>query len=224
MQISIIICCFNRWAFTKACLNDLFKLNENDHEIIVIDNASSDETNEELSRIDRPNFHHIRNDENLFHSKACNIGFDKATGDNIVFMNNDIRVRENASSWTDDIVLYCKDHIIGTTMGQLDNNLNFIKEANKELDGNSYLSGWIIASSRKNFNKISVDNKVWNEEFPFYFNDTDLSFRARELGVPLKVIGLPVVHFGKVSARQLNVNKLYNEGRTKFIKHWSNKV
>ena len=54
-----------------------------------------------------------------------------------------------------------------------------------------------------------------------YFNDTDLSFRARKLGIKLEVIQLPdVIHFGKISSKQLDVNKLYNEGRKVFLKDW----
>jgi hypothetical protein len=56
-----------------------------------------------------------------------------------------------------------------------------------------------------------------------YFNDGDLSFRARKLNIKMDLISLPVVHFGKISSSQLNVNKLYNEGKKIFCKKWLKK-
>lgn len=54
-----------------------------------------------------------------------------------------------------------------------------------------------------------------------YFNDTDLSFRARKLGIKFDVVPLPdVVHFGKISSSQLNVHQLYIEGRNVFLRDW----
>lgn len=225
-KLSIVIPVFNKWNFTKSCINDLMQLPE-DIEIIIIDNASSDETNQNLVELDRSrqmrNFVHVRNEENVFHSKACNQGYALATSDNVLFMNNDIRVRSNHSTWTQNIIDACKDNeIAGPTMGLLDKGLNFVKEANQVLEGNSYIGGWCLAANKKTLSKLDFGtNQIWSERYPMYFNDADLSFRARKLGIKLSVISLPdVVHFGKVSAVQLNIGKLYTEGRTVFLKDW----
>ena len=233
--LSIIIPIYNKFNFTKACLNDLSKL-PNDHEIIIIDNASTDETNKEILKIlDQCDvdesicrMNYFKMNENIFHSKACNRGFIKARGENICFLNNDIRIRSNHASWTKSIIDACNSTkgLVGTTMGQLDKNLNFVKEANEQLSGNSYLSGWCIAAKKDVWMQLKIDDskQIWNEEFPFYFNDTDLSFRARKKNIPLTIISLPeIVHFGKVSAAQINIPKLYNEGREIFIKKWKSK-
>ena len=225
MKLSIIIPVFNKWNFTKSCISDLVKL-PNDHEIIIIDNASSDETQLELSKINDSKFVIVRNKENIFHSKACNQGYVLARSNNILFINNDIKVRSNYNNWTQSIISACEDNIlVGPTMGLLDNQLNFVKEANQYLTGNSYIGGWCIAANKNTWNKLEVSkNEVWNEKFPMYFNDTDLSFRAKKLGIKLNVISLPdVVHFGKISATQLNINKLYNEGRAVFLQKWKKK-
>lgn len=229
--LSIIIPVFNKFNFTLSCLKDLRQL-PIDHEIIIIDNASSDETNKEMVELERSlqmkdTLIYRRNEENTFHSKACNQGFQIATGENILFLNNDIRVKSNHANWTQSIIDACATNsIVGPTMGVLDSKLNFVKEANEQLSGNSYLGGWCVAASRDTWEKMFVPGtkQVWNEEFPFYFNDTDLSFRARKNKIPLKVIPLPdVVHFGKVSAAQINIHKLYTEGRAVFLKKWSSK-
>ena len=232
-SLSIVIPVFNKWNFTKSCLNDLAQLPE-DHEIIIIDNASSDETPKEIDKLindlrekypSGAYIRYIRNEENTFHSKACNQGFKIANGENVLFLNNDIRVRSNHASWTKAVVDACNstNGLVGPTMGLLDSNLNFVKEANQQLTGNCYLGGWCIAAKKEVWKQLDTgSDQVWNEAFPFYFNDTDLSFRARRKQIPLTVIAVPeVAHFGKVSAAQINIPKLYQEGRTVFLKRWS---
>jgi GT2 family glycosyltransferase len=152
------------------------------------------------------------------------MGFAHSKGDNVLFLNNDIRIKSNYTDWTNLVIEQC-DNLVGLSMGQLDNGFNFIREEKKELSGNSYMSGWFLASSRKNWDIIATNNggKVWNELLPFYFNDCDLSFRVKKLGIPLKVISPPIVHFGKISASQLNVSSLYLTGRKAFLEIWEHK-
>jgi GT2 family glycosyltransferase len=228
--LSIVIPVFNKWNFTKACLYDLSKLSS-DHEIIIIDNASSDDTQKEMIELERSlqmkdTLIYRRNEENIFHSKACNQGFRISTGECVLFLNNDIRIKANHVGWTKTILDACDvtRGLVGPTMGQLDNNLNFVKEANQQLTGNAYMGGWCVAARRDVWNKLDVDGtgQIWNEAFPMYFNDTDLSFRAKKKKIPLTVVALPeAFHFGKVSAAQINIHKLYTEGRAVFLKHWS---
>ena len=58
--ISICIPVFNKYNFTKSCLNDLFRLPENQVQIIVVDNASTDSTQIELQKITKSNFKYIK--------------------------------------------------------------------------------------------------------------------------------------------------------------------
>jgi GT2 family glycosyltransferase len=221
-KLSIVICVYNKYNFTLSCLNGLFKSNiANKIEYIIVDNGSIDNTQQELSKIKQDNFIYIRNEENLLHSKGCNIGYKFSTGENILFLNNDIKVKSN--DWAEIILQNCSnDTIVGPTMGQLDNNFNFIREANKQLSGNVYLSGWCVAASRKIWNKLDIDGngQIWDEQF-FYFNDGDLSWRAKVANIQLKIIDLPIIHFGKISSSQLNIQKLYLEGKKVFTKKWS---
>ena len=221
-QLSIVIPVFNKFNFTKSCLNDLSKL-PNDHEIIVIDNASSDETESQLK--DSSEIKYIRNQENLGFAKACNLGYAASTSNNVLFLNNDIRVKENHSNWTQELIKHCPEYLVGPTMGQLAYNFSFVKEANQYLDGLSYMSGWCLASSKDIWKKLDVsNNEIFSEEFFCYFEDTDLSFRARELQIPFKVVDIPVVHFGKISSRQLNTQQLYTSAKEIFFKKWSTRL
>lgn len=86
MPVSIIIPCFNRYELTAACV-DSIQQHSPDHEIILVDNGSTDETR--FAQVT------IRNDENRGFAVACNQGAEAATHDLLVFLNNDTIVHQN---------------------------------------------------------------------------------------------------------------------------------
>jgi len=226
MILSIVIPVWNKYNFTKSCIEDLCKLPD-DHEIIVVDNHSTDQTQAELEKNLRVIYH--RNSENLGFAKACNIGYGISTSPNVLFLNNDIRVKSNHDSWTQELIKHCPLGLVGPTMGQLDDKLNFVQEANRTLPGKSYMGGWCLASSKEVFEKLKIARKddnpvpqIFSEEFGLaYFEDTDLGFRARKLNIPMQVVSVPVVHFGKQTSRELNTHQLYQQARQIFVKKWS---
>jgi len=84
---------FNKAALTKHCLETIRPTLEGagDGEIIVIDNASSDETPEMLSAF--PWVRVVRNERNLGFSGANNQGARLASGEFLVLLNNDIEAK-----------------------------------------------------------------------------------------------------------------------------------
>lgn len=226
LALSIIIPVFNKFNFTKSCLADLSKLS-NEHQIIVFDNGSTDETQKELTNWNLyPNFKYIRSEINGGFAFAINRAYEQTDAPNVLMLNNDIRVKNNFSDWTKRLIECCGDSLVGPTMGELNNNFGFIKEANNQLNSKySYLSGWCLAGSKKIFNKLKINDYVgpMSEEFFCYFEDADMSMRAKQIGIPLKVIDVPVVHFGKVSSKQLNTATLYQKAKIIFTNKWKNK-
>ena len=71
-------------------------------------------------------------------------------------LNNDIRVKSNHQDWTQALLKWCPSALVGPTMGQLDDNLSFVQEANRLLPGKSYMSGWCLASSREIWDKLVI--------------------------------------------------------------------
>ena len=92
-QVSIIIPVFNRARYTLKCLQALAANTAYDNfELIVVDNASSDETPQLLATLGG-DVQVIRNEENLGFAKACNQGARAAVGSLLLFLNNDTEPR-----------------------------------------------------------------------------------------------------------------------------------
>ena len=116
--------------------------------------------------------------------------------------------------------------LVGPNGGLLDENFKFIKENDKVVDGNFYMSGWCLCASKKVFDPLIEKNNEFpgpfSEAFGIaYFEDTDLSFRARDAGVPMKIVSVPLFHFGKMTSRKLNTSELYVKARNIFVNRWT---
>lgn len=226
-MLSIVIPVYNKFSFTKSCLSDLFKLPKDTHEIIVVDNGSADDTEQELRKIKENNFVYLRNDENKGFSSAVNRGYNNSKYDNVCFLNNDIRVKSNYSDWTKTIIDNIDDNsLVGPTAGYVDpkNDYQFVYETNDPKKPINYMSGWCLSANKKVFSKFIEGNSTgpFNDELFFcFFEDTNMGLMARKLGIKFKIIDIPVVHFGHISAKQLNISKLYNDSRKIFLKKWS---
>lgn len=244
--LSIIIPVYNNVNFTKAAVQDLLMLPK-DHEIIIVDNDSSDNTQQMLSELaaqrdpERAHLVNIRCPRNLGFGRANNKGYKHSRGRHILFLNNDVRVQDRKSNWTEEIIRLSEDGwLMSANGGLLDSKFNFIKETNDIEDSEYfYLSGWCMAASRETFdrlilNHISHDETdeiqehrawgPWNEKFFAYFEDDDLTWRARDLEIPLKVIKVPVIHFGQMTSKKLDMSTMYKKSQVIFRELWASKM
>ncbi len=94
--VSIIILNYNGREHLEACLSSLQDLEfpEQQSEIVVVDNGSTDGS---LGFVKArfPRVILIHNESNLGFSKAANIGAERAKGEYLAFLNNDMRVGKN---------------------------------------------------------------------------------------------------------------------------------
>ena len=88
-SLSIIIPTWNTSATTLKCVQSLKKYLKNfPYEIIIVDNASTDKT-EEILKTEK-GITYIKNKSNLGFGKANNIGAKKANGEYLFFLNSDM--------------------------------------------------------------------------------------------------------------------------------------
>jgi N-acetylglucosaminyl-diphospho-decaprenol L-rhamnosyltransferase len=117
MLLSIIIVNYNTAALTKACIESLLKQKfPGQLEIIVIDNASRDES-VALLRSDFPTITVISHERNLGLAAGVNAGLAVASGTYTLILNPDIIALPGALH---DIVRYLDEHpTVGIVGGQL---------------------------------------------------------------------------------------------------------
>jgi len=89
--VSIITAVYNRLDLTKSYLLDLkHTLPSLNHEIILVDDGSTDGTREYLSSLQKPHLKLILNEKNLGFAGANNRGAKNAQAPVLVFLNNDL--------------------------------------------------------------------------------------------------------------------------------------
>lgn len=94
MKLSIIIVGYNTKDCVLDCLNSVFNINHNvDLEVFVVDNASSDNS-EEVITSKFPQVNWINMGYNAGFSRANNAGIKSATGEFVMLLNPDTVVKE----------------------------------------------------------------------------------------------------------------------------------
>ena len=95
MDVSVIIVNYNTRTLTGECIDSIFeKTSGITFEVIVVDNASQDGSIEAFRNDPRIVF--IESPENLGFGKANNLGIEQAKGRNILFLNSDTLLLDNA--------------------------------------------------------------------------------------------------------------------------------
>jgi GT2 family glycosyltransferase/SAM-dependent methyltransferase/glycosyltransferase involved in cell wall biosynthesis len=241
-EVSIIIAVHSQWALTRHCLTSVLKHSADvSYEVIVVDDASSDDTENLLSR--GTNIRVVRNRKNLGFLASCNRGASMAKGHFLVFLNNDTEVK---AGWLSALVRTVqRDDTVGIVGGKLVYPTGILQEAGgivwadgsgmnygrgenpldpaysfaREVD---YCSGACLLVRRELFERLGgFDDRY----APAYYEDTDLAFGARSLG--FRVMYQPmceVVHFeGASHGTDLSqgVKRFQEINRAKFVDKWA---
>lgn len=242
VKTSIIIPVFNRAAFTWQCLTSLLSENDlNETEIIVVDNASTDETAELLTAIGNV-IRVVTNKENKGFVDACNQGAAAAHGKYLVFLNNDTKVlpgwlkylietaeSDESAGAIGSMLLYPdgsiqeagaivwkngEAHHYGWNQSPDDHRFNFAREVD-------YCSAASLLIRKEIFERLEGFDRRFA---PAYYEDVDLCFGVRSLGY--KVIYQPmsrVVHYEGVTAgRDIKGGAKHFQvaNREKFVEKW----
>ncbi len=90
-MLSLIIVNYNGLRFLQGCLASIERFVDTPHEVIIVDNASSDGSAEFIKK-NFPGVRLVASPENLGFSGGNNLGAKKAAGDLLLLLNNDTRL------------------------------------------------------------------------------------------------------------------------------------
>lgn len=95
MRLTVLIISWNAWHHLQPCLQSVLASDFRDLSIIVIDNASSDDS-ASLVRRHHPQVHVVENKENLGHTRAVNIGLDLIDTELVLILDADTEIEPDA--------------------------------------------------------------------------------------------------------------------------------
>ena len=185
--VSIIIVNYNGLELLKKCLSSLLEIQFFDHEIILVDNNSNDDTVNHVTK-HFPEIILIKLDENKGFAEPNNIASKIAKGKYLLFLNNDTIVTK--SFLTELIESMNKDRQIGICQSMLlkqdetvDSSGDFIDELGIVYNSKTRVKmDREISSARGACMLIRKDVfdelEGFDEEFFVSFEDVDLGWRA----------------------------------------------
>jgi GT2 family glycosyltransferase/glycosyltransferase involved in cell wall biosynthesis len=97
-RLGIVVLAHNAVDYTRRCIESLFQHTDTDFRVVVVDNASTDDTPEWCASVDDPRFGFVRSNHNAGVPGGRNLGLDALEGeelDYVVFLDNDVEVYED---------------------------------------------------------------------------------------------------------------------------------
>lgn len=88
-KVSVVIPTCNRADFLKAAIESVLKQTFQDFEIIVVDDASRDQTAEVMAGFQDPRIHYIRHETNKGQGRTRNAGIEQASGEYVALLDDD---------------------------------------------------------------------------------------------------------------------------------------
>lgn len=199
--VSVIIINFNGGEYVHECIQSIFKSENCNFEVLLIDNNSTDNS----SKICKQNFPEIRlfeNPKNLAMS-ARNIGIDNAKGDFILFLDADTTVTSDSiSKLIESYQLHGDGLYQGRLLNALDHNIingcgNFTNifgfgfprsYGEPDIGQHSEFEKISFTVGACTFSSTSIIQKIGyiDEEHLFFLmhDDLDYGWRSWSLGIP----------------------------------------
>ncbi|GLX67099.1 glycosyltransferase family 2 protein [Paenibacillus glycanilyticus] len=236
---SIIIPSYNQVDYLRGCIDSIMDNTEQPHEIIVIDNASTDGTAEYLEQLDGQVRFRVL-DQNYGFAGAVNMGLMMAKGTTLLILNNDTLATDN---WLGNLLICLHsdpaigmvgpvtNYISGDQQIQVsyDNvedmpefaRLNNISDP-KRWERTDRLPGFCLLFRRELWEKIGF----LDEGFEYgNYEDDDYNIRTRLLGYSLVIARDSFIHhFGSVSIKALGdqLEQVTARNMVYYMTKWNN--
>lgn len=188
-KFSIIIPCFNCFHLMKRALESLESQTFQNFEVLIIDDASTDDSFEKLKQYQQNsklNMILFQNAENLGAGRTRNIGLQNATGKFVTFMDADDLIENNLLEVLNQIFEMEKaDCIIFDYFLKTKNNLLQQKSLFKVPKGQVSKSDALIYSTGSTWGKAYLLENIKNNkiEFPNLIRDEDMPFNKLAISV-----------------------------------------
>jgi GT2 family glycosyltransferase len=226
--ISIVIPTWNGARLLAACFGALRRQTLSPYEIILVDNASSDDTRTIVER-DHPEVNHIRLSRNRLFAGACNVGIRASRGEYVALLNNDTEADPN---WLANVAATFEAH---PDAGFVASKLRLFDQRDKLHSAGDFYSVrgvpgnrgvWQVDDGRFDRDYVfgacgaaSVYRRTMldaigllDETFAFSCEDVDLSWRAQLAGYKCAFAHTAIVYH-KVSATGGGILNSYYDGR-----------
>jgi GT2 family glycosyltransferase len=248
VDVSIIIVSYNTSSLLRNCINSIYEQTVDvNFEIIVVDNDSKDGSCDMLKQ-DFKSVKLIENKQNLGFGKANNVGAKIAAGKYLFFLNSDIILLNNAVkvlfSFLEEHAeakiaggaLYGADGQPNVSAGNFPSLLqefsligfavlykryykkhlsSSLVKSDKEPCTVDYISGADLMIEKKAFDEL----KGFDEDFFLYYEETEMSFRARKMGwLSYFVPDAKIVHLESASFSSRSKIPYYRTSRKLFFK------
>jgi O-antigen biosynthesis protein len=239
--VSIVVVTYGGWDWPRRCLEAVRDHTDVPYEIVVVDNASPDETPERL----REEIHGARlifNDRNVGFAPAVNQAVLEARGEQVAILNPDTLVEPG---WAGPLLEAVGDPSVGAVVPMYLNPDGTIQEAGSLVDHQGwthavgagaaagdpayrfrrdvdYGSAACLIMRRETFHLVGGLDPAY---LPAYVEDVDLAFSLRALG--LRMVYEPrarVVHGGTVSSDVAARTRMIEANREVLLARWAEEL
>jgi glycosyltransferase involved in cell wall biosynthesis len=225
-KVSVIIPTHNRAEYLRSAITSVLNQTYQDFEIIVVDDASKDNTQQVVASFDEPRIKYIRHETGKGDGGARNTGIINSTGDYIGFLDDDDQWLSEKLDFQVAVLENSPQHMGGVYTGHFDINgadgeIINVSYPNRRGDLSQYalIESCIITSCvllrRECFSKVGL----FDERIP-YCNDRDMWIRiAKEFH--FEYIRQPLVKY-LIHKDKLSTNfKLVIKGREMILQKYS---
>lgn len=249
-SFDVVIVNWNSGVQLKNCIESINNAKKNNYKlnnIIVVDNASSDNSLDAIEAIDLP-IKVIKNNKNFGFGKACNIGAANLNNDFILFLNPDtliykatftnlflyLNINNNKNTGIYGVQLQDENKIVQRTCARIPTVWNFIvrsvglNKINNKIFKSYTMHEWdhkeskfvdqVIGAFFMVKKNLFIRLNGFDERYFVYYEELDFSKRAADLGYKTKyIVESQAYHKGGGTSENVKAKRLFYNLQSRII-------